>query len=469
MKTHKISGVVRIVLIGIFLIFLLLYLYLSYYYSKGYSFKTYINGHYCTGLSVEEVNQILLEEFSLSDITVIGANDTEETIQLNMISHTVDYSENLKKVMDSQNSFLWIRNYFKNEKFTVGPAIVFDGDELKAVIENLECMQGTTNETPDVRIEKTEEGYKLVDTTKNLFNYEKAYELIKDAILNGAAKVDLVQEGCIYDFELTPEMEEDLALYEKLEEFQDFHMNYLMGEEVITVGAPVVCEWLVLDEHGKPELDSNGELIFDEELLYQYVDDLFTPYDTYGISRIYHTYDGKDVEIKRSIYGNQIDHEAEKEYLLNAFLTKDMSDREPVYLEETAIQKGLDDIGDTFIEVNVTQQKLYYIKENEIVFTTDVVTGNMRNGTATPSVICYIQGLYRDRTLVGATYRSFVHYWVPVYRGIGLHDATWRSSFGGQIYLTNGSHGCVNIKLSVMKELYPMLEKGIPVIIYYES
>ncbi|MEI3138955.1 MAG: L,D-transpeptidase [Lachnospiraceae bacterium] len=58
-------------------------------------------------------------------------------------------------------------------------------------------------------------------------------------------------------------------------------------------------------------------------------------------------------------------------------------------------------------------------------------------------------------------------YWMPFNGGIGLHDANWRSSFGGSIYQTNGSHGCVNLPRSAAKEIYERVYDGIPIICYY--
>ena len=69
--------------------------------------------------------------------------------------------------------------------------------------------------------------------------------------------------------------------------------------------------------------------------------------------------------------------------------------------------------------------------------------------------------------LKGKDYRSHVNYWMPVYGGIGIHDATWRSEFGGEIYLRSGSHGCVNTPLEVMDIFYPRVQKGTPVVIHY--
>ena len=61
-------------------------------------------------------------------------------------------------------------------------------------------------------------------------------------------------------------------------------------------------------------------------------------------------------------------------------------------------------------------------------------------------------------------YESHVDYWMPFNGGIGFHDASWRNKFGGTIYQTSGSHGCVNLPPASVPAFYDMLYKGIPVI-----
>ena len=63
-------------------------------------------------------------------------------------------------------------------------------------------------------------------------------------------------------------------------------------------------------------------------------------------------------------------------------------------------------------------------------------------------------------TLRGEDYETFVNYWMPFDGGIGMHDATWRSKFGGDIYKTKGSHGCINLPLSVAKKIYEYVQPG---------
>ena len=56
---------------------------------------------------------------------------------------------------------------------------------------------------------------------------------------------------------------------------------------------------------------------------------------------------------------------------------------------------------------------------------------------------------------------------MPFNGGIGLHDANWRKTFGGTIYKTNGSHGCVNLPPAVAKTIYENISAGDPVLCYH--
>lgn len=56
---------------------------------------------------------------------------------------------------------------------------------------------------------------------------------------------------------------------------------------------------------------------------------------------------------------------------------------------------------------------------------------------------------------------------MPFNGNIGLHDATWRSTFGGTIYKTSGSHGCVNLPPAVAKTIFENIAAGVPVLCYH--
>ena len=122
--------------------------------------------------------------------------------------------------------------------------------------------------------------------------------------------------------------------------------------------------------------------------------------------------------------------------------------------------------GGNYVEVNLSAQKLWVYKDGQQVVSTSLVSGSVAEGHRTPTGVYSIYAKQTDRYLTGADYRSFVHYWMPFLGGYGLHDASWRSSFGGDIYLYDGSHGCVNLPSSAAKKVYNNVSVGTKVILY---
>ena len=143
--------------------------------------------------------------------------------------------------------------------------------------------------------------------------------------------------------------------------------------------------------------------------------------------------------------------------LRGPYLSMDFTANTDIYDEE---------VGDTYVEVCIEDQHMWYIKDGEIYLESDIVSGN-RYSMDTPKGFYSVLGKTSPCTLTGEDYVSYVDYWMPFIGGAyGLHDASWRSSFGGSIYEGDGSHGCVNLPTDIAEELYDTIEIGTPVIIY---
>lgn len=118
----------------------------------------------------------------------------------------------------------------------------------------------------------------------------------------------------------------------------------------------------------------------------------------------------------------------------------------------------------TFIVVDISSQKLTLYRNNEILVETDIVTGQ-RYEHDTPTGMYSIKKKETDTFLTGEDYYTHVDYWMPFNGGIGLHDADWRSKFGGTIYERNGSHGCINIPPKYADDVYENVDKGTKVLV----
>ncbi len=105
-----------------------------------------------------------------------------------------------------------------------------------------------------------------------------------------------------------------------------------------------------------------------------------------------------------------------------------------------------------YVIIDISSQTMTLYNDLYPILTSSVVTG--KNTTPTHLGLYNISSMEKDRLLVGEDYQSFVKYWMGFNGGEGLHDASWRKTFGGNIYQENGSHGCVNLPVNIAKELY---------------
>ena len=266
-----------------------------------------------------------------------------------------------------------------------------------------------------------------------------------------------------------------MAFYDEVNDYLSKNISYRFGDETEKMQTMDLAKTLVCYSYFETErselpqtyeqdfYDQNNKLAIDKESVETLLEDFFEPYNTYHNHR-FTTHDGRELIIRGGTYGNLIDMNTEEKELFD-FLSSDMEtyEREPVYSREEKL-KGRDDIGDTYIEVDIGQQKMFYYRDGELYLETDVVTGKNK---ATREEVCYVYAKETDRILRGPGYASPVKYWMPVSGGIGIHDSSWRSEYGGDIYIRNGSHGCINTPLEIVEKMFEVVEIGTPCILYY--
>ena len=265
-------------------------------------------------------------------------------------------------------------------------------------------------------------------------------------------------------------MEEMLEEYYASENqvFFDF-VTYEMGLDTpVVVDKTVISQWVTADE--------NYVVTFHPELIQEWVTKFAQQYDTAGKTRQFTTPDGRAAEVSGGTYGWEINEKAEYETLLANVESGETISREPVYVKgKTAASHGAQDWGSTYAEVDLTNQKMWYVKDGEVLMSADVVTGLPKGGRSTPAGVYTILERMQNKVLRGnlrpdgtREYETPVKYWMRVtYSGVGFHDATWQSSFGGNVYTYRGSHGCINMSYSDAGKLYELIQVGDPVIMHY--
>lgn len=118
----------------------------------------------------------------------------------------------------------------------------------------------------------------------------------------------------------------------------------------------------------------------------------------------------------------------------------------------------------TYVDINLGAQTLTYFVNGSPALTTPCVTGSP--GRSTPSGVFTISTKVPGKYLTGPTWHVWVNRWMRFTGNVGIHDASWRKSFGGNIYRSNGSHGCVNIPFAAADQLYNMVSVGTVVVVH---
>lgn len=240
-------------------------------------------------------------------------------------------------------------------------------------------------------------------------------------------------------------------------------ITYLFGEEKVVLDWNTIQDWLLIDE-GNEQLD--------HEAMYLYAMDLAKKYNTIYYSREFETSTGRTVTFPGNLneYGYLVDEDGEFNQMLLDIQSNTAVEREPVYSHSGYKRNGTDDLAGTYVEIDLTAQHLWFYVDGELIVESDLVSGNVAKKTETQTGVFPLAYKESPSVLTGGNaengWETDVTYWMPFFDGQGLHDATWRSSFGGSIYQNSGSHGCVNLPFDTAKKIYENIDAGVAIILY---
>lgn len=208
-------------------------------------------------------------------------------------------------------------------------------------------------------------------------------------------------------------------------------------------------------------------LILDPEFLPSYVSGLAQKYDTQGTPKRFTTSYGEEITLYKGNFGWKLDEAGTAALLQDALDTGKAGTLLPVWSHEGGAFHGADDIiGDSYIEIDLENQKVWLYKDGKKLLETDCVSGTFGTDRQTPAGVYSIFYMQSPDILNGADYASEVEYFMAYNGNIGLHDAQWRSEFGGDRFLTDGSHGCINLPPDAARKIYETVSIGYPVVSY---
>lgn len=424
------------------------------YFADQFGRNTYISNTNVSSMTVDEAVEVMNESKGFS--VEFSKNGKVHEID---ISASVRREFSKDEVIECKDNVSFQEYLFGSQRdFQVRPShSVVDESMLSDILQK--SLPESTVKSEDAYIDKE---FQLVpEVMGDEINFDALINDIKEGV-NTGLRLDYKLEDYYIQPQFTQQSDDIVRAVNEINTYKEMNIIYEFGD------AQEVIDWEKLKKYLVYNPQTAG-LKLKTKWVENFVRELAKTYNTYGKTRKFKTTKDGTVKIDGGILGWWIDEGKTAEQLKGLLGKKKSKTLEPVY-RNVAAQHGEDDIGDTYVEISIERQHVWYYKNGKMKMESDMVSGKLTKDRKTTVGVHRLYGKQRDRylgTIAVQGYHTFVNYWMPFnWDGQGLHDATWRSKFGGTIYKTGGSHGCVNLPYDFAGKLYEQLEIGTPVVVY---
>lgn len=456
---------------GVLAVICLIYVAISVYFMSHFFVNTKINGKNFSGKTASDVEKYLQTNIKDYKLTILENKGRQDVISGSEIGLEYRAGTEAEKLLKDQNGFAWPKAFFMENSRKVSVNVSYNEESLNQRISQLSCLQ--TEQTPAENAKPEFDGNQYVikpEVYGNAVDKERLTEQVKVHITEFQPQLDMVATKCYAKPKYTEDSKEVQEACDAMNKYVNASITYPMNEPVV-VDKALISQWLQVDGEMKVSLNT--------EAMKQWFTAFGDKYDTQGTTRTFTTPAGKSATVTGGTYGWSIDEDTELVNLQNSILNGEVVTREPAYYAGgTAAAHSGQDWGNTYAEVDMSAQHMWYIQNGQVVLETDVVTGEPIPSKITPEGVYSLMWKQPNSVLVGdinpdtgePAYRTKVKYWMQVTSsGVGFHDAIWQTAFGGTLYQIpgTGSHGCINMPLDQAGALFNMIEPGTPVIFHW--
>lgn len=456
---------------GVLAVICLIYVAISVYFMSHFFVNTKINGKNFSGKTASDVEKYLQTNIKDYKLTILENEGRQDVISGSEIGLEYRAGTETEKLLKDQNGFAWPKAFFTENSRKVSVNVSYNEESLNQRISQLSCLQ--TEQTPAENAKPEFDGNQYVikpEVYGNAVDKERLTEQVKVHITEFKPQLDMVETKCYAKPKYVEDSKEVQEACDAMNKYVNASITYPMNEPVV-VDKALISQWLQVDGEMKVSLNT--------EAMKQWFTAFGDKYDTQGTTRTFTTPAGKSATVTGGTYGWSIDEDTELVNLQNSILNGEVVTREPAYYAGgTAAAHSGQDWGNTYAEVDMSAQHMWYVQNGQVVLETDVVTGEPIPSKITPEGVYSLMWKQPNSVLVGdinpdtgePAYRTKVKYWMQVTSsGVGFHDAIWQTAFGGTLYQIpgTGSHGCINMPLDQAGALFNMIEPGTPVIFHW--
>lgn len=467
-KRGRKAGIIAGSIVGVLLVVLAFaYLLVAHYYADRLLMRTTVNGRDCAGMTIEEVETYMQSQVEDYILTIEEKNGVTEEIKGVDIGIRYNGVDIIKEAFAEQNAYKWPLALYSGNNIEAVVDFDYDEEKLDAAIANMACLKAENQVAPVSAVPVYENGTYTIREEEygSQIVQETLYAVIHESVSGMEVKVNLEEKNCYAVPSYTKDSPEVISARDELNKCLTAHITYSLDNVTVEVDASRIQPWLSVDE--------SMTVIVDESKVRAFTDTLGSNYNTPNASAEITTPTGKVATVSNARLGRVVGSAAECEQLIGEVKDGKTITREPI-LSQKATPEGATAWGTTYTEVDLSEQHMWYIADGSVAFECDVVTGSP--GRDTPAGVFSILEKLRNKVLRGnimpngkREYETPVSYWARVtWSGVGFHDATWQSAFGGTRYKDGyGSHGCINMSMNDVATFYGMVSVGCPVVIHY--
>ena len=444
--------------------------------------NTFINGVSVGKISADDAVQLVKQHCNIPGvITLTKPDGTDIIVPLADLDSTDNIRESVDKFFKSQSRLGWIKARNKKTEYEFSPDFSFSHEKLHDLV-GIKIIDGNNPTEPkNARIERTSVGFQIIPEVAVLKNDENTaqtlYNYIDEALDSGTYSIDLKKSGCCILPEITSDnLRDDLKVLNHLNSVE-FTLDYGFAKEKLA--GRQVLDWITFDTSGQ-----ESGFTVDKNKAESYIESVAKKHDTFGKSRQFKSTTRGEMTIEQGdgCYGWLTDYSRTADKLIELIHNGDSASFEPLYYESSGSFKytgkpewrtAETDFADTYCEVDLAAQHFWYYENGVLKYQCDIVSGMPTDAKNTPGGVYKLWYKERDKTLEGSTsegepWSTFVSYWNNISTfGVGLHDAWWHESFGGDRYTYAGSHGCINMPYNAAKFVYENIDYDTPVFMYW--
>lgn len=403
-----------------------------------------------------------IEDNVHQDSFVVLDNDKEwKTIPKQELGITFDVDKTVDNSWSKQNPWLWFMNYVNQPKNIPIIMTDYNKEALAKQATDLKTAVTTFNKertpTKNAMIEMKDGTFQITnEIAGNTIDVDKFISAFESHVKDGESSIELesyVQKPTVLatDSKLKKELDD-------INKLTEVSATYLINGQEVAIPKETIASWLTTNDKGDVDLK--------QDLVKEYVTQLGQQYNTSTNPTKFNSTKRGEVSVPAGTYSWTIATDSETEQLTELILSgKGFTNRVPAYQGSTTPETAL--LSNTYIEVDLQEQHMWYYKDGKVVLDTPIISG--KPSTPTPAGVFYVWNKKRDEILRGEDYASPVDYWMPIdWTGVGIHDSPWQNAnaYGGTSYTTVGSHGCINTPPNVCAKLFNMIDVGVPVVVF---